>query len=211
MKRKKGIWIAFEGNDGSGKSTQLELVADYLQDKGFEVIKTREPGGNDFSEDLRKLIFNKEVAEDPITQLYLFVSARRRNILDVVLPALNSGKIVLSDRSEGSTYAYQHFQFGLPKKIVSQVNDLATEGVKPNITFLLDVDIKVGANRVKKAKKDQTNHFDEANTQNWMKRKNGFLKIAKQSKGWFVVDGNQSKDDVFKNIVSIVNKKFNVD
>ena len=114
MIKEKGLWIAFEGNDGSGKTIMADAIGDYLEDQGLEIVRTREPGGNPYSEELRKLIFNNEVADDGETQLLLFTAARRRNILKTVLPALIQGKVVLSDRSQGSTFAYQHFQFGIP-------------------------------------------------------------------------------------------------
>lgn len=199
--RKKGLWIAFEGNDGSGKSTQIFRVADYLRILGIDAVTTREPGGNPYSEKLRGMIFDPEIAQDPITQLYLFAGARRRNILKTVLPAVNEGKIVLSDRSQGSTFAYQHFQFGLPWEMVSYINSFATQGVRPDYTFLLDVDEEIGRERTRQAKGSEMNHFDQADLARLIRRRNGYLQLARKLDNWIIIDANQNEDKVFADII----------
>lgn len=204
--RKQGLWIAFEGNDGSGKSTQIVRVAEYLQGLGIEVVTTREPGGNPYSEKLRGMIFDPEIAEDPITQLYLFAGARRRNILVTVKPALEAGKVVLSDRSEGSTYDYQHYQFGLPFGKVKEINDYATGGIQPNYTFVLDVDPEIGLQRMQVAKGVEANHFDLASQNDRIKRREGYLMLAKKLPHWIVIDANQGKDKVFQDIVGAIER-----
>lgn len=204
--KKQGLWIAFEGNDGSGKSTQITKVAEYLQGLGVEVVATREPGGNAYSEKLRGLIFDQEIAHDPVTQLYLFAAARRRNILVTVKPSIKAGKIVLSDRSEGSTYDYQHYQFGLSFGDVQQINDYATEGIKPNFTFVLDVDPEIGWQRMQAAKGVEANHFDMASQKDRIKRRKGYLELAKKFPHWILIDANQGKEKVFQDIVGAIQK-----
>lgn len=198
----KGIWIAFEGNDGSGKTTQIRDVAKYFRSHGKEVIETREPGGNNYSEQVRKLIFDHEVANDPQSQLLLFAVSRRRNIIDVVLPARKEGKIIISDRSEGSTYAYQHYQFGLSLREVQEINDFATDGIKPDLTVLLDVDIETAYARMLKAKGIEANHFDIFDRDAWLKRSYGYRQLARQnSKSWITVDANKEKEVVFQQLI----------
>ena len=207
--RKQGLWIAFEGNDGSGKSTQLKQYADYLtREGGLDVVVTREPGGNPYSEKLRSLIFDGEVSEDGETQLLLFTAARRRNIRQTVLPALNEGKIVLSDRSQGSTFAYQHFQFGIPWEMVATINTFATEGVQPDYTFLLDVDIPVGLARMQQAKGIEANHFDNAAMEDLFKRREGYLKLAEILPNWIVINANNDQDTVMRDIVEATRSKI---
>lgn len=201
MVKEKGLWIAFEGNDGSGKTMMAEAVGDYLEDLGLEVVRTREPGGNEYSEKLRKLIFDNEVAEDGETQLLLFTAARRRNIFKTVLPAALAGKIILSDRSQGSTFAYQHFQFGIPWEMVSRINTFATQGVQPNYTVLLDVSENVGNERMRKAKGYEANHFDKADFVNLTKRRMGYLYLAKELDNWTVINADNDQETVFKDII----------
>lgn len=203
---KKGLWIAFEGNDGSGKTTQLKKVAEYLKSLGHVVIETREPGGNPYSEEIRSLLFRDEIYNDPKTQLLLFTAARRRNILNVVLPAIDSGKIVISDRCELSTYAYQHFQYGLPLKHVKEINDLSTDNIKPDLFILLDVDIKTAKQRMDKAKGEKANHFDKASEESWLKRKKGYLTMAKTNKNMVLIDANINTEEVFNQIIKELTK-----
>lgn len=201
MIKEKGIWIAFEGNDGSGKTLQIQKVAEYLRNQGLDVVETREPGGNPYSEKLRSLIFDSEVAQDGETQILLFTAARRRNILKTVLPAVNEGKIVLSDRSQGSTFAYQHFQFGLPWEMVSYINSFATQGVQPDYTFLLDVDEEIGRERMRQAKGSEANHFDQADLVNLIRRRNGYLQLARRFDNWIIIDANQNENKVLTDII----------
>lgn len=200
--RKKGIWIAFEGNDGSGKTTQLKKVAEYLKKSGYKVVETREPGGNPYSEKLRELLFNNEVSNDPKTQLLLFTAARRRNILSVILPALKSGAIVLSDRCELSTFAYQHSQFGLPLDNILEINTFATDGTRPDVIILLDVNVETARDRLKKTKGRKANHFDRASIDGWVKRREGYLKLSQKFKNVVIINAGFSEEKVFENIIS---------
>ena len=201
-----GIWIAFEGGDGCGKSTIMKDYAEHLRQEGFDVVETREPGGTQFSEQLRGMIFNPEIKDDPRTQLLLFTAARRRNILKTVLPAGENGQIVLSDRSEGSSYIYQHYQFGLSLDEVRRVNEFSTEGIRPTTTVLLDVDVGVGKKRAAAAKGVELNHFDKADLLALMKRRNGYLDWARQQTNWLVIDANQLKDKVLADVISDINR-----
>lgn len=203
MIKEKGIWIAFEGIDGSGKSTLRDVTAIYLKKLGLDVEKTREPGGNPYSEKLRGLIFDDTVAKDGITQLLLFTAARRRNILEVVIPATLQGKIVLSDRSEGSTFAYQHYQFGISSKDIEYVNNLATGGIKPDYTFLLDVDPEIGF--LRRSKDGNVNHFDEAKRTDIDKRRYGFLQLSQRLSNWIVINGNNEADNVWFDMIKAFN------
>lgn len=205
MAESKGAWIAFEGNDGAGKTYQLERFAGHLLVKGFPVVITREPGGNPFSEDLRKSIFDTEIKNDPITQLLLFTAARRRNIQNVVIPAIRDGKIVLGDRSEGSTYAYQWAQYNLPFKTVKFINDFATEGIRPDLTIFLKVNPKVGLQRVQNTR-GSLSYFEEVEDHEWIKRDEGYRELLKIFNGWILIDANQKEDVVFEDIVNAVKR-----
>lgn len=149
---KKGIFITMEGPDGSGKSTQIELLKEYLEKKGYDVLITREPGGTRISEDIRGVILNREYSEmSPVTEMLLYASARAQLIAEVVGPALESGKAVISDRFVDSSLVYQGMARGLGVNAVYEVNLHAIGEYMPDVTFLLDLPAEVGIAR----KKDQ--------------------------------------------------------
>lgn len=210
--QKRGVWIAFEGNDYAGKSEQSKRFAEYLtHDLGLgPVIETREPGGYWLAEKIRELILDPEIAQDPETQLLLFTAARRRNIIRTVWPAVGAGAIVLSDRSEGSTFAYQHFQSGLSFKTVDFINDFATDGRKPDLSVLLDItEQEAFFRRDKRSGAKST--FDTSNYADFKARRMGYLKLAKNPEKyglnpWVVIDANKDKDGVFDDIVQAIKK-----
>ncbi len=149
---KKGIFITMEGPDGSGKSTQIELLKAYLEEKGYDVLITREPGGTRISEAIRGVILNREYSEmSPVTEMLLYASARAQLISEVVGPALESGKAVISDRFVDSSLVYQGMARGLGVENVYEVNLHAIGEYMPDVTFLLDLPAEVGIAR----KKDQ--------------------------------------------------------
>lgn len=203
-----GIWIAFEGSDGAGKSEMLSRTAVYLESLGYSVVKTREPGGNPLSELIREqIIFNSELACDGKSQLLAFVLARRLNILQVVLPALLARKIVLSDRSEGSTFAYQQYQMRVDREAVSYINGFATDENRPDLTLFLDVPLEVGMERVRRAKPDQMTYFDKAAREAWMMRSYGYRRLVQEFSDWARVDADRGKDEVFADIINIIQER----
>lgn len=155
---KKGLFITFEGGEGSGKSTVIQSVKELLERKGFEVVITREPGGVSLAEDIRELILYQEM--DPMTEVLLFAAARKEHLNDVVIPALHEGKIVLCDRFVHSSYVYQ----GLVKKVgvdkVREVNELVIGDYYPDATVFLDLEAKVGLERIR-ANNRETNKMDD--------------------------------------------------
>ncbi len=148
----RGIFISMEGPDGSGKSTQLELLKKYLSDKGYEIIITREPGGTRISEAVREIILNKEYTEmSYMTEALLYASARAQLVSEVIKPAIDGGKAVISDRFVDSSAVYQGMARGLGVENVYKMNEFAIQGVMPDLTIHLDLPAKVGISR----KKDQ--------------------------------------------------------
>ena len=147
---KEGHFITFEGGEGSGKSTQLKLFAEYLANSGKEVVLTREPGATEVGKEIRRLLVEGDKDKfDEITETLLFYADRRINLTKIVFPALKEGKIVLSDRFNDSTIAYQYY--GAAKFKNTEVMDTLYKVVagdfKPDITFLLDIDVKEGLRR----------------------------------------------------------------
>ncbi len=161
---KKGLFITFEGTDGSGKTTQIKLLEDYLRQKGYEVVISREPGGTRISEIIRDIILdpkNKEIV--PLTEMILYAASRAQHVAEVIDPAIDSGKIVICDRYVDSSYAYQGGGRGMDLKVIADVNRIAVNGTVPDITFFLDIDPEValkrrinstGADRIEQEKLD---------------------------------------------------------
>ena len=144
----RGIFISMEGPDGSGKSTQLELLKAYLEGKGYEIIITREPGGTKISEAVREIILNKDYTEmGYMTEALLYASARAQLVSEVIKPALDSGKAVISDRFVDSSAVYQGMARGLGVDNVYKINEFAIQGVMPDLTIHLDLPAKVGIGR----------------------------------------------------------------
>ena len=147
---KKGIFITMEGPDGSGKSTQIDLLKKYLEETGYDVLITREPGGTTISEAIREIILNKDfTAMSPVTEMLLYASARAQLINEVVGPALEEGRAVISDRFVDSSLVYQGMARGLGVDTVYEVNKLAIGKYMPDVTFLLDLPAQVGISRKK--------------------------------------------------------------
>ncbi len=141
------LFIAFEGVEGSGKSTQIQLVAAALRALGLDPVVTREPGGTAAGEAIRAIVLDRDLHLDPVAELMLMLAARAVFVRDVVRPALESGRLVLADRYELSTFAYQGGGRRLPMARVREINDLATGGLRPDMSVILDVDVEEGQAR----------------------------------------------------------------
>ena len=141
------MFITFEGGEGSGKSTQAKLLKEYFEKQGKTVVLTHEPGGTDIGKHLRQELLERDYALEPLSEILLFAADRVEHVEKTILPALNSGKIVISDRYIDSTIAYQLGGRGLPEDLVRYVNWISARGVLPDITFLLDIPIEDGLKR----------------------------------------------------------------
>ncbi|HEX2924916.1 MAG TPA: dTMP kinase, partial [Ruminiclostridium sp.] len=145
---KKGIFITFEGTDGSGKTTQIRRLENYMKEKGYDVVLSREPGGTRVSEIIRALILdpqNKEIV--PLTEMILYAASRAQHVAEVIEPAVENGKIVICDRYVDSSYAYQGGGRGMDLKTIADVNRIAINGTVPDITFFLDIDPEISIRR----------------------------------------------------------------
>lgn len=161
---KKGLFITFEGTDGSGKTTQIKLLEEYLKTKNCEVVLSREPGGTKISEIIRDIVLDPQNTEIvPLTEMILYAASRAQHVAEVIEPALESGKTVICDRYVDSSYAYQGGGRGMDLKIIADVNRIAVNGTVPDITFFLDIDPEVairrrinstGADRIEQEKLD---------------------------------------------------------
>lgn len=199
--RKSGILISFEGVDGSGKSTQARLLYDYLTASNFNTLFIREPGGTPVSEVVRAILLdNSHKQMSARAELLLFLAARAELVDKVIEPALKQGKIIITDRFSDSTLAYQIDGRKLPAEIVRKTNEFAAAKIKPNLTFIVDLEIAKAHVRLK-ANKDRL----ESETGGFHQRvRRGFLKIAKaEPRRVKVVDGRKTPDEIFAEILAI--------
>jgi dTMP kinase len=185
------MFITFEGTEGCGKSTQIELLTNYLCLNGYTVIKTREPGGTVVGEALRQLILKKDMKVLPMTELLVFMAARAQHMEEVIIPALSEGKIVLCDRFSDATYAYQGYGRGMDLTVINTLNNLATKGINPDLTILIDCDVTIGLKR-KIIENPESDRFEKEAVAFHETIRSGYRKLVDQNPNrFFVVDGTQ--------------------
>lgn len=205
----KGKFITFEGGEGSGKSTQLAQLADWLRARGISVITTREPGGAPSAEVIRTLLV--EGATDrwqPITEVLLHYAARAEHLAQTVCPALDSGAWVLSDRYADSTIAYQGYGHGLDRDIINRIHSAATGCLAPDLTLILDVAVQTGLERAhgRPHKEDRYERMGESFHE---RVRQGFLEIAQQQpERCAIVDATLGLDDVTTHIIECVAERL---
>ena len=198
---KKGLFITFEGADGCGKTTQMKLLAEYLKNNGYEVVLTREPGGKGLGEKVREILLNYDGEVSDRCESFLFLADRAQNIDIIVNPAVKNGKIVLCDRHIDSTVAYQGYGRGLDLKRIKMLNDIATNGRKPDLTIVFDIDVETSMKRVGSEK----DRMESAGIEFHNKVRNGYLEIAKEEPERIkVVNAVQSIETVFEDVKQIV-------
>ena len=201
----KGLFITFEGADGCGKTTQMKLLAEYLQKKGHEVVLTREPGGKGLGEKVREILLNYDGEVSDRCESFLFLADRAQNIDIIVNPAVEAGKIVLCDRHTDSTVAYQGYGRGLDLERINLLNNLATNDRKPDLTFVFDIDTETSMKRVGKEK----DRMESAGLEFHNRVRDGYLKIAQQEPERIkVIEASKSIEDIHKDVLNQLAKKF---
>jgi len=207
----KGFFIAIEGPDGCGKSTQIELLAAALKERGFDVVLTREPGGTRLGEEIRKvLLLSKEENFSPYAELMLFEAARAQHVEEILKSALAEGKVVIASRYAEATRAYQGGGRGLPLPEVAAANALGTRGLWPDLTIILDIDSEEGLRRVKGAAgKDlpigELDRIEKESLDFHRRVRKEYLALAEEEKDRVrVVDGSRSVGEVSKEILTLV-------
>lgn len=198
------IFVTFEGIEGSGKTTQARLLTDFLGKQGFDVVLTREPGGPPISEKIRSILLDNANPEmQAMTELLLYEASRHQHVREVIKPALQAGKSVICDRFADASTAYQGYGRGIDIEKVKYLNLIATEGVWPDLTFLLDVPCEIGLKRLGRSLdriESETIDFHE-------RVRKGYLEIAKcEPERVKLIDGLQSIDSIFKTIKGLVSE-----
>ncbi len=190
------MFITLEGPEGSGKSSQIPALAQYLEAQGYRVLCTREPGGTSIGDQIRAVLTSMDNPELlPRTEILLFLAARAQLVAQVIRPALREGKVVLCDRYGDSTLAYQGYGHGLDLNSLRAMLNFATEGLKPDLTLLMDLDIKTGLARKKSI--DEWNRLDAYEVSFHERVRAGYLQLAEEEpERWQRVDASMPKDDV---------------
>ncbi|GAA5343151.1 MAG: dTMP kinase [Anaerolineaceae bacterium] len=190
------MFITLEGPEGSGKSSQLPDLAEFLRGQGWDVLTTREPGGTPIGDQIRQILMRLDNQElHPRTEILLFLASRAQLVEQVIKPALHEGKLVLCDRFGDSTLAYQGYGHGLDLGTLRTMLDFATDKLKPDLTLLLDVDVETGLQR--KRKEDEWNRLDAYALAFHQRVREGYHELCRQEpERWRVIDAMQPKETV---------------
>src|SRR5512136_2551789 len=190
------MFITLEGPEGSGKTSQLPLLADYLRQDGVDVLTTREPGGTSISEQIRTVLHNLENKEmNPRAEILLFQASRAQLVEQVIRPHLLKGGVVLSDRYADSTLAYQGYGHQIDIESLRALVTFATGGLKPDLTILLDLDVEIGLRR--KEMKGEWNRLDAYDLDFHQRVRRGYQQLVRDEPGrWVVIDASQSPKQV---------------
>lgn len=196
----KGKFITLEGGEGSGKSTVITALEKWLQENGFKVLKTREPGGIPIAEKIRSLVLDPEYSEmDARTEALLYAAARRQHLVERVFPALAEGAVVLCDRFVDSSLAYQGAARGLGIDEVAAVNEFAIEGRMPDLTLLLDVDPEEGIARIRRAEEREWNRLDNEAARFHTRVHEAYMTLAEKSPARIKkIDAEKPLEEVIK-------------
>ena len=204
------LFITLEGPEGSGKTSAIKLVREALEQMGHEIIMTREPGGTPISEQIRNVILDKDnTAMDPRTEALLYAASRRQHLVEKIWPALKEGKIVFCDRYLDSSLSYQGYARGLGIDDILKVNEYATEGTYPDLTFLFDIEPELGLERINKNSNREVNRLDVEKLSFHHKVRNGYLELSKKFKDrYIVVDASLPIDQVAKIVFDEIIKRL---
>jgi len=205
-----GIFISFEGIEGCGKSTHIQLLADSLRVHGHTVVLTREPGGTALGQTLRKLLLDPSTALAPGAEVLMMLADRAQHIQEIIAPALNARQIVLCDRFLDSTTAYQGYGRNIDRGLLGQLNLFACAGYMPDLTLLLDVPVTEGLLRAQKRRGNGTaDHFEAESVAFHERVRDGFLAIARNdSQRVFVVEATRPVAEVQQEIATHVYNRF---
>lgn len=203
------MFITFEGSEGSGKSTQIKLLAEYLTERGFQVVTTREPGGTRIGEQVRNCLHDVEnTVMTAAAEVLLYSASRSQLVAEVIQPALSQDKLVISDRYADSSLAYQGYGRKLDLAALRSITLLATGGLKPDLTLFLDVDVEAGLDRRSNGAVEM-NRMDRQEVAFYRRVRQGYLALADQEPDrWIVIDANRPVDAVQEDIRAYVKKRL---
>ena len=200
---KRGLFITFEGADGCGKTTQIKLLDKYLQNKGCQTVLTREPGAKGLGIKLREILLNYDGEVSPNCESFLFLADRAQHVDCIIKPAIAEGKTVLCDRHTDSTVAYQGYGRGLDLDRINYLNNIATSGIKPDLTIVFDIDIETSLKRVGSEK----DRMESAGIEFFNRVRNGYLEIAKNEPNRVkVISSSDTIENIHKKVIELVER-----
>ncbi len=208
----KGKFITFEGPEGAGKTSVLEMLMKEINETKMDVVFTREPGGIHISEKIREVILNKNHTEmDPRTEALLYAAARRQHLAERVIPAIDNGRTVFCDRFIDSSLAYQGHARGLGIEEVLSINDFAINGLMPDLTFYFKIDPKIGLQRISKNSEREKNRLDLENLSFHQKVQEGYEKVIDMfPERIVVIDAQRSLQEVVKDVKKVLKKMTSI-
>ena len=204
---KKPLFITIEGIEGAGKSTNAQLVVEYLRDLGFKVVHTREPGGTVIAEKIRKIFLDKTISESITNQaeLLMLFAARSQHLEHLIIPALHEGKCVVCERFTDASFAYQGGGRGIDLQSITFLENFVQKDLRPDLVLLFDVDVAIGLERIKKRK--IIDRIEQENMEFFNRVRKVYLKLAKEAPNkHFIVDANQDLLYIKQQIIEILNK-----
>jgi len=215
---KKELFITFEGLEGCGKTTQAKMLFDFLIKQKIPSIYTKEPGGTKIGDKIRKILLDqKNDGMDYKSEMLLFLASRAENVRLIILPALEGGNVVISDRFYDSTTAYQGYGRGIDLKIIKHLNNLVVGKAIPDLTFILDIDPYEGLRRSASFGNSHEMRFEEEFLNKkiiegklFLERvRHGYYQLSREETGRIkIIDANRSKEDIFEEIIKIVKRKI---
>jgi dTMP kinase len=207
------LFVTFEGPDGAGKTTQIQLLTGHLQSQGYNVLCTREPGGTAIGDQIRQILHAVDnTAMSPAAEILLYSASRAQLVAQVIKPALAAGGIVLSDRYADSTYAYQGYGRELDLTALKMITEFATQNLRPDLTIYLDLPVEAGLKRKQQANiagEGEWNRMDQLTLDFHRRVRQGYLTMAQaEQTRWLVIDAEQSIGQIQRVICSAVAKKI---
>ncbi|MEK0158157.1 dTMP kinase [Pseudoalteromonas piscicida] len=202
---KKGFMLVCDGSNGAGKTTVIAGLEAHLKQRGIEVVMTREPGGTEISEKIREIILDPSTPEmADMTELMLFGAARAQHVREKIIPALEQGKVVISDRFDAATFSFQHYARGLDLATITTINELALGGFRPDMNLILDLDPEEGLKRVK-SRGEGLDRLEDEKQQFLQRAREGYLVQAKNDPERFtVIDASQTKAQVLEQSIELL-------
>ena len=205
------MFITLEGPDGSGKSSQMNPLAEYLRQQGYDVVETREPGGTEIGDQIRQVIMDlKNKSMFPSSEILLFQASRAQLVREIVQPALAENKVVLCDRYADSTLAYQGYGHRTDMQQLTQIVEFATGGLKPDLTLYIDIDAEEGLRR-RSDGDGEWNRMDDYEIEFHKRVRDGYHEmIAAEPERWVKIDGSKSQEDVQKKLREVVLERLKI-
>ncbi len=206
-RKKKGLFITLEGPDGSGKSTQAILLARYLKRKGHKVVRTREPGGTSIAEALRRIILNPKNRISEVAEVFLYEAGRAQHTSELILPALRQGKTVVCERYADATLAYQGYGRKMDIRMVKELNRIGSSGLKPDLTILLDLDVREGLKRVRRTPGRRIDRMEGESVEFHERVRKGYREIASREPGRVkIIRAKKSPEETHLEVVKVIEK-----